>query len=321
MPPVEPLVEIEQLVKHYVQGGLWGRRQVLRAVDGVSLSIRKGETLGLVGESGCGKSTTGQLAARLLAPTGGAMRFKGTDVRELRGGAAKALRKQIQYVFQDPYTSLNPRHPVAALLEEPLRIHGIGSRRERREQVRDMLRTIGLGEPYEHAYPHELSGGQRQRVGIARALMLHPEFLILDEPVSALDVSVQSQILNLLKDLQQRLALTYLFISHDLHVVHYMSDRVAVMYLGKIVELSDVDRIYERPLHPYTQALLSAIPSKHRGRKRERIMLEGELPSPLAVPQGCAFHTRCPLAQEQCRMAAPSLRTVEPGHEVSCHLV
>ncbi|MBJ6360119.1 ABC transporter ATP-binding protein [Paenibacillus sp. GCM10012307] len=319
-PQRQPLVEIDQLQMHYPLGSIWGSKQTLKAVDGISLHIRKGETLGLVGESGCGKSTVGQLTARLLEPTGGRLFYKGEDLQKLRSGRDNQLRKQIQYVFQDPYTSMNPKHIIAALLEEPLRIHRIGTRPERKAKVRDMLKQIGLNESYEFRYIHELSGGQRQRIGIARALMLQPEFLILDEPVSALDVSVQSQILNLLKDLQQQFSLTYLFISHDLNVVHYMSDRVAVMYLGKIVELADVNDLYTSPLHPYTRALVSAIPAKHRGQRQERIRLQGEIPSASATPSGCAFHTRCPFAVERCRRETPTLRLIRPGRRVSCHL-
>ncbi|MBB6691017.1 ATP-binding cassette domain-containing protein [Cohnella xylanilytica] len=324
-PQDPPLVEIEGLTKHYrTAAGFGGAKRTLRAVDGVSLAIRRGETLGLVGESGCGKSTTGQMAARLLAPTGGRILFRGTDVAGLRGRSSKELRRSIQYVFQDPYASLNPRLPVSRLLEEPLLIHRIGDKRERARRVEEMLERIGLGGgTFGNRYTHELSGGQRQRIGIARALMLEPEFLILDEPVSALDVSVQSQILNLLKELQARLGLTYLFISHDLNVVHYMSDRIAVMYLGKVVELAEVRELYEKPLHPYTQALVSAIPAENRRERRERIVLKGDIPSASAVPSGCAFHTRCPFAFDRCRAEAPVLRPAAP-HEgerrVSCHL-
>ncbi|WP_028560491.1 ABC transporter ATP-binding protein [Paenibacillus pinihumi] len=317
---VRPLVEIDQLQMHYPLGGVWGSKQSLKAVDGISLHIRQGETLGLVGESGCGKSTAGQLAARLLEPTGGRIFYKGEDLLRLRSDRDKQLRKQIQYVFQDPYTSMNPKHTIAGLLEEPLRIHRIGTRSERKAHVRDMLEQIGLNESYAPRYIHELSGGQRQRIGIARALMLQPEFLVLDEPVSALDVSVQSQILNLLKDLQQRFSLTYLFISHDLNVVHYMSDRVAVMYLGKIVELADVLDLYESPLHPYTKALISAIPAEQRGQSRGRIKLQGEIPSASNTPSGCSFHTRCPFVMERCRQEEPTLKLIRPGRRVSCHL-
>ncbi|MNH71304.1 Oligopeptide transport ATP-binding protein OppF [compost metagenome] len=320
MQSAEHIVEIDSLIKHYPVGGGLRAKQVLRAVDGVSLSIRKGETLGLVGESGCGKSTTGQLAAQLIPLTGGEIKFKGKNITQLRGRKSKAVRREIQYVFQDPYTSLNPRHTLGTLLEEPLIIHGIGDRRERKYKVHDMLERVGLNSAYSAHYAHELSGGQRQRVGIARALMLEPEFLILDEPVSALDVSVQSQILNLLQDLQSQFDLTYLFISHDLNVVHYMSDRVAVMYLGKVVELTDVEALYAAPLHPYTQALISAIPAGAGEIKRERIILQGELPNPLEIQGGCSFRSRCPYAYERCGIEVPALTPAGEGHLVRCHL-
>jgi len=316
----ESIMEIEQLQKHYARKGLWQTKDVFRAVDGVSLSIKKGETLGLVGESGCGKSTTGQITAGLLPASSGTIRFKGKDISNLHGAGAKEMHKQIQYVFQDPYASLNPRHRIAALLEEPLRIHKIGNKNERNQRVEQMLEHIGLSQTYKRQFAHELSGGQRQRIGIARALMLNPEFLILDEPVSALDVSVQSQILNLLKELQQQFSLTYLFISHDLNVVHYMSDRVAVMYLGKVVELAEVSELYHKPLHPYTEALVSAIPNENRHVKKERIILKGDLPNSTMLSAGCSFYSRCIHAKERCKVEEPVLKKVRSGHMVSCHL-
>jgi len=321
MPPSEPLVELNGITKSYAKPVSLFKRQTLRAVDGVSLSVRQGETLGLVGESGCGKSTTGQIAARLLAPSGGKLLYRGEDVTGAGAGALRqALRRRIQYVFQDPYTSLNPRFPIGRLLGEPLKINRLCGRKERQLRVGEMLETIGLDVSYAKRYPHELSGGQRQRIGIARALILNPEFVVLDEPVSALDVSVQAQILNLLKKLQREFSLTYLFISHDLNVIHYMSDKVAVMYLGKIVETADVDSLYSRPLHPYTQALMSFVPADDLRAKREKIILKGDLPNPLAIPAGCPFQTRCAHVHERCLSAAPSLKEASPGHSVSCHL-
>ncbi|WP_141333848.1 ABC transporter ATP-binding protein [Paenibacillus sp. tmac-D7] len=320
MAPAEDIVQLQNIKKHYA-GGFWGgQRQTLRAVDGVSLSIRAGETLGLVGESGCGKSTVGQLASLLLPATDGTLVYNGKDITGLSGPRARSMRRHMQYVFQDPYTSLNPRLRIGELLEEPLKINRLGDSRERKRQVDDMLLRIGLDPSYARHYTHQLSGGQRQRIGIARSLMLKPEFLVLDEPVSSLDVSVQSQILNLLKDLQRELNLTYLFISHDLNVVHYMSDRVAVMYLGKIVEIAEVEDLYANPLHPYTKALVSAIPSENRREKRERIILKGDMPSPLDIPKGCAFQTRCVHAHERCSTEAPVLTGIREGHFVSCHL-
>jgi oligopeptide transport system ATP-binding protein len=320
MTPVEEIVRLQNVKKHYT-GNFWGgQRQTLRAVDGVSLSIRAGETLGLVGESGCGKSTIGQLAALLLPATDGTLAFNGEDITHLSGSRARSMRRLIQYVFQDPYSSLNPRLRIGELLEEPLRINRLGDSMERKRRVDDMLLRIGMDTTYRRHYAHQLSGGQRQRIGIARSLMLKPQFLVLDEPVSALDVSVQSQILNLLKDLQRELNLTYLFISHDLNVVHYMSDMVAVMYLGKIVEIAKVEDLYANPLHPYTKALVSAIPSENRREKRERIILKGDIPSPLDIPKGCAFQTRCSYANERCSTEAPVLTDIREGHSVSCHL-
>ncbi|MFF2480835.1 ABC transporter ATP-binding protein [Paenibacillus sp. NPDC058071] len=316
----EPLVELLDIRKHYGKNGFGSGREekAVRAVDGVTLQIRPGETLGLVGESGCGKSTVGQIAAQLLEPTDGSIHYRHTPIgREAR----QTLRRQIQYVFQDPYTSLNPRHTIGQILEQPLAINRLGgSSKERKQLVLEMLEKIGLEPRYADSYAHQLSGGQRQRVGIARALMLNPSFIVLDEPVSALDVSVQAQILNLLKELQEELSLTYLFISHDLKVVHYMSDRVAVMYLGRIVELADVEQLYEQPLHPYTQALVSAIPQGFRKEKQQRIVLQGELPSSSERLTGCPFRTRCAHAFERCAAEAPKLSAFAEDHYVSCHL-
>ncbi|WP_035502501.1 ABC transporter ATP-binding protein [Parageobacillus thermoglucosidasius] len=313
------LVEIVNLKKYYPIRRFGITKKVIRAVDGVSFSIKKGETLGLVGESGCGKSTTGRMIAQLVPSTEGKIFFKGENISKFAVKHAKQLSKKIQYVFQDPYTSLNPRHKIASLLKEPLTIHHIGNKKERRQSVLEMLEQIGLDPSFENKYIHQLSGGQRQRIVIARALMLRPEFLVLDEPVSALDVSVQAQILNLLKDLQQQFSLTYLFISHDLNVVHYMSDRVAVMYLGKIVEVSDVDHIYKAPLHPYTQTLVSAIPTVWKKEKRRRILLEGEIPEPSST-KGCSFQGRCPFAYDRCKFEQPKPIHLDNHRMVSCHL-
>jgi len=321
MRPSDPLVELRNIAKTYAGPVSRFRRKTLRVVDNLSLSVRQGETLGLVGESGCGKSTTGQIAARLLAPSGGRLFYRGEDITDAGDGArGRALRRRMQYVFQDPYTSLNPSFTIGRLLGEPLAINRLAGRKERQARVAEMLETIGLDTSYARRYPRELSGGQRQRIGIARALILNPEFVVLDEPVSALDVSVQAQILNLLKKLQREFALTYLFISHDLNVIYYMSDRVAVMYLGKIVETADVDALYRRPLHPYTQALMSFVPSDDLRVKREKIILQGDLPNPLAIPAGCPFQTRCAHVHERCRAEAPVLKEAGPGHSVSCHL-
>lgn len=320
MPSYEaPLVELKRIEKSYAPRTATRSRKV-RAVRGVSLSIRRGETLGLVGESGCGKSTVGRIAARLLEPSGGTLHYQGTDITNVRGKTLRRLRQHIQYVFQDPYASLNPRFTIGRLLEEPLKYNRIGNRRERQREVVEMLERIGLDAAYKDRYPHELSGGQRQRVGIARALMLNPEFVVLDEPVSALDVSVQAQILNLLKSLQDERSLTYLFISHDLNVVHYISDRVAVMYLGSIVEIADVHDLYERPSHPYTQALVSSIPAERGAGKRESVILSGDLPDPAALIGGCPFRTRCRHAFDRCAAEMPDWSEVAEGHAVRCHL-
>lgn len=315
----EPLLELKNIEKSYSQRS-WPGNKKFRAVRGVSLSIQRGETLGLVGESGCGKSTVGQMTARLLEPSAGELRYKGTDITDAGGKRLRQLRQEIQYVFQDPYTSLNPRFTIGRLLEEPLKYNRMGDRLKRKRDVVEMLDRIGLNASYRDRYPHELSGGQRQRVGIARALMVNPEFVVLDEPVSALDVSVQAQILNLLKLLQHELSLTYLFISHDLNVVHYVSDRVAVMYLGNIVEIADVNDLYDRPLHPYTQALVSSIPVERGGSKREQIILSGDLPDPTVHISGCPFRSRCLHAFERCASEMPGWSDIGEGHAVRCHL-
>jgi oligopeptide/dipeptide ABC transporter ATP-binding protein len=319
-PGSRALVDVKDLVKHFpVRGGILQRVVAwVQAVDGVSFSIREGETLGLVGESGCGKTTVGRAMLRLVEPTSGAVRFDGTDVLALRGTELKSMRRNMQIIFQDPYSSLDPRMTIGESVGEGLRIHGIGTRQERREIVLDTLNKVGL-EPY-HArrYPHEFSGGQRQRIGIARALALRPKFIVADEPVSALDVSIQSQVLNILKDLQDEFHLTYLFIAHNMSVVEHVSDRVAVMYLGKIVELAPQQELFRNPLHPYTQALMSAIPMPDPRLRRQRILLPGDVPSPLNPPAGCRFHPRCPVAFPHCAAQEPRLVEVSPEHWVAC---
>jgi peptide/nickel transport system ATP-binding protein/oligopeptide transport system ATP-binding protein len=290
----------------------------VQAVDDVSFSIKEGETLGLVGESGCGKTTVGRTLLRLVPATGGSVIYDGQDVLKANGRELKALRRNMQIIFQDPFSSLDPRMPVGESIAEGLLVHGMGSRRERFEIVIQTLRKVGLEDYHARRYPHEFSGGQRQRIGIARALALRPKFIICDEPVSALDVSIQAQVLNILRELQGEFGLTYLFIAHNLSVVEHISDRVAVMYLGKMVELTDRDELYRNPLHPYTQALMSAIPIPDPTLKRERIVLKGDVPSPLRPPSGCRFHPRCPVALEHCSKEEPQFKEVSPGHWVAC---
>lgn len=317
------LVTVKSLVKYFpVRGGLFQQIKAwVQAVDNVSFTVKEGETLSLVGESGCGKTTVGRTMLRLIEPTSGEVEFGGVNILRLKGQELKGMRRNMQIIFQDPYASLDPRIPVGESIAEGLKIHGIGSGKERQEIVMDMLKKVGL-EPYHaHRYPHEFSGGQRQRIGIARALALQPQFIVADEPVSALDVSIQSQVLNILKDLQQEFKLTYLFIAHDLSVVEHISDRVAVMYLGKIVEVSDRGDLFRNPLHPYTQALLSAIPIPDPTIKRKRIILQGDVPSPLNPPKGCRFHPRCPVAVDICSQLEPPLNEVKPEHRTACWLV
>jgi oligopeptide/dipeptide ABC transporter ATP-binding protein len=323
VPPGTPLLELRDVRMHFpVRAGLFLRaKRTLKAVDGVSLSLQPGETLGLVGESGCGKSTLGKCIVRLHQPTGGEIRFEGADLAPLGGRALKPYRRHLQMVFQDPVESLNARHTVGEIIGEPLDIHGIGDRAERRRQVLALLDKVGLPAAAADRYPFEFSGGQRQRIGIARALALNPRLLVCDEPVSALDVSIQSQVLNLFLDLQRELKLSYLFIAHNLAVVKHVSDRVAIMYLGRIVEVAPADDIYRAPKHPYTRALLSAIPRPDPNRRRERIVLQGDVPSPIDPPSGCPFHPRCRFATDRCKVEAPTLRALpdNPAHTVSCH--
>ena len=324
--PGEPLVTVQNLTKYFpVSAGMIIRRHIadVRAVDGISFIVKRGETLGLVGESGCGKSTTGRAVLQLHRPTSGTVDFAGIDLTKVKGTELRRFRRRMQMIFQDPYSSLNPRMNVAQIIGEPLAIHGLYKGAERRERVEYIMQTIGLNPLFAARYPHEFSGGQRQRIGIGRALAVEPEFMVCDEPVSALDVSIQAQVINLLEDLQAEFGLTYLFIAHDLAVVRHISDRVAVMYLGKMMELADSNELYQNPLHPYTKALLSAVPitDPEIERARERIILTGDVPSPLHPPPGCVFNTRCPIVVDECRERVPEWREHIPGHWVACHRV
>jgi len=320
-PDSQNLIEVRNLVKYYpVYGGVFKRVVAqVKAVDDVSFNIRKGETLGLVGESGCGKTTVGHTMLGLISPTSGSVIYNDVDVFSLDRKGFKAMRRNLQIVFQDPYASLDPRLPIGESIAEGLKIHDIGTNQERFEMVLKALRNVGLEDYHATRYPHEFSGGQRQRIGIARALVMNPKFIVLDEPVSALDVSIQAQVLNILKDLQKEFGLTYLFVAHNLAVVEHISDRVAVMYLGKMVEQSKSVELFKYPLHPYTRALMSAIPIPNPRIKRERMILQGDVPSPLNPPAGCRFHPRCPFAQSRCSVEEPQLRELKPDHLVSCH--
>jgi oligopeptide transport system ATP-binding protein len=315
------LLETQDLKKYFkVQHGfLSGRYDVVMAVNGVNLKIYGGETLGIVGESGCGKSTLGRLIMRLEEPTGGKIIFEGENILKYSGHVLRDYRKKVQIIFQDPYASLNPRRTAGSTIGEPFLIYKVNERREREKCVARLMEQVGLSKEQTNRYPHEFSGGQRQRIGIARAIALNPKLIIADEPVSALDVSIQAQILNLMKDLQNQYGLTYLFITHDLSVVRHMSDRIAVMYMGKIVELAENRELYERPLHPYTMALLSAVPMPEPGRKKERMILDGDLPSPVNLPAGCTFHPRCPFRMELCDRIEPELKDRVDEHLVACH--
>ncbi len=321
-PMAEVLLEVNQLKKYFpITGGLFGKKTGdVKAVDDVSFYVNKGETLGIVGESGCGKSTTGRMLMRLIEPTEGKVLFEGKELTGLNDSEMRKMRKEMQMVFQDPFASLNPRHTVEKILEEPLIVHGMGDKKERKQKVKEMLEVVGLSSWHAKRYPHQFSGGQRQRIGIARALMTRPKLIIADEPVSALDVSIQSQVLNLLEDLQKEFQLTYIFIAHDLGVVRHISDRVGVMYLGRLVEITTAEKLYEKPLHPYTSALLDAVPVPDPDLRKEAELLSGDIPSPANPPKGCAFHTRCRECMEICTVERPLLEEIEEGHFAACHL-
>lgn len=317
----QTLMSVKELTKYFVtRGGLLaGPASQVKAVDGVSFDLFGGETLGLVGESGCGKTTLGRAILRLIEPTSGSIEFEGRDIMKLNKSQMRAVRREMQLVFQDPFGSLNPRMSVGEIIEEPLAVHRLGGYSARQKRVRELLEVVGLAGYHMRRYPHEFSGGQRQRIGIARALAVNPKLIVADEPVSALDVSIQSQILNLFEDLQKEFGLTYLFIAHGLNVVRHISDRVAVMYLGAMVEVADSEELYRAPRHPYTEALFSAIPIPNPEVRRQRIILQGDVPSPVNPPTGCRFHTRCPIVQDKCRVDRPVLKESAPGHLVACH--
>ena len=324
MNQAKPLLRVENLTKHFpITKGLILQKQVgaVQAVEDVSFFINKGETLGLVGESGCGKSTTGRAILQLHKPTSGKVFYDDVELTTASGEKIREMRRQMQIIFQDPYASLNPRMTVGNIISEPLEVHNAGTRKERQERVQELLELVRLNPYFVNRYPHEFSGGQRQRIGVARALALQPEFIVCDEPISALDVSIQAQVVNLLEELQEEFGLTYLFIAHDLSMVRHICNRVAVMYLGKIVELADKDELYEHPAHPYTKALLSAVPIPDPvvARQRQRIVLEGSVPSPIDPPPGCYFSTRCPVAQKKCFQESPSWRAIDKSHCVACH--
>ncbi len=324
----DTFLKVENLTKHFpITRGIVFQKQIgaVQAVDNVSFTIRKGETLGLVGESGCGKSTTGRTILQLYKPTSGKVLYDGLNLADLTDDQMRPHRRDLQIIFQDPYASLNPRMTVGSIIAEPLEVHRIGNSKERRERVKDLLNLVGLNPYFINRYPHEFSGGQRQRIGVARALALQPSFIVCDEPIAALDVSIQAQVVNLLEDLQDRFGLTYLFIAHDLSMVRHIADRTAVMYLGKIVELAERDELYGNPRHPYARALLSAVPipnpAKEREREKNRIILEGDVPSPANPPSGCRFHTRCPIAEQRCQEEEPEWLDIGNDHWVACHLV